>query len=155
MEKEKKSNGNYITGIIGALIGSVIATLPWILCYVYANMMWSILAVFIAAGAYKGYELLKGKIDNKVPVIIVIVSVVAITIATLVIIPNLLIIKDYGSFSMDLFKKLYEVDEFKKAILGDYAFSLLFTFLGISGVVGRIKAGIAMGETKISLFKRK
>lgn len=155
MEKEKKTSGSYVTGTIGAIIGGVIATLPWILCYVYANMMWSILAVFIAMGAFKGYELMKGKIDKKVPVLIVIVSVIAITVATLVIIPNLLLVKEYGKTSLEMFGKLYEFDEFRKAILGDYAFSLLFTFLGISGVIGNLKRSIAAGDEKIVLGKKK
>lgn len=151
MEKTEKQNNGYLLGIVGALIGGAIGTLPWILCYVYANMMYSILAIVIAIGAFKGYELMKGKLDKKVPIIIAAISVLAITIATLVVIPHLLLIKEYGKTSMELFNTLYAFDEFKSAIIQDYIYSLLFTGLGISGVIANIKRGIANGDSKIDL----
>ena len=52
MENETKKQGNYLTGIIGATIGGFIATIPWVLAYVYGNMMLSLLAVLIAAGEF-------------------------------------------------------------------------------------------------------
>ena len=47
----------YFKGILGALLGGIVASIPWILVYVYANMIYSILAVIIAMGALKGYQL--------------------------------------------------------------------------------------------------
>lgn len=149
MEKKENEKG-YILGIIGALIGGLIATIPWILMYVYANMIYSILAILVAIAALKGYQLFKGKVDKKLPYIIVIVSLISITIATLVIIPNLLIVKEYGKFSIDLFKVLYESKEFTQAIIQDYVTSLLFTGLGISGVISSINREIKSGKTKIN-----
>ncbi len=148
MEEKEKNNG-YLLGILGALGGALLGTIPWILMYVYANMIYSILAILVAIAALKGYQLLKGKVDKKLPIIIVIVSFIAITIATLIIIPNLLIIKEYGKFSIDLFKVLYDNKEFTQAILQDYVTSLLFTGLGISGVISSINRDIKSGKTKI------
>ena len=68
MEEEsviKEKQGSYITGIIGAIIGGAIATIPWVLAYVYGGMMLSILAALIAAGEFYGYKLAKGKISKK------------------------------------------------------------------------------------------
>lgn len=154
MEKEVeiKNNNGHLLGILGALVGGAIGTLPWILCYVYANMMYSILAIVIAIGAFKGYELMKGKMDRSVPIIISIISVIAITVATLVVIPLLLILKETGQTSIDLLKNLYAFDEFKTAIIQDYIYSLLFTILGISGIVSNIKKGIKNGDAKIELM---
>ena len=50
MESEAKKQGSYVTGIIGAILGGTIATIPWVLAYVYGNVMLSLLAVIIAAG---------------------------------------------------------------------------------------------------------
>ena len=59
------ARGSYLFGIIGALIGGIIGSIPWILVYVYGNMMFSALAIFIAAGEFLGYKLCRGKIDKK------------------------------------------------------------------------------------------
>lgn len=143
-----EENKNYITGIIGALIGGLVASIPWILMYVYGEMILSLLAIIIAMGALKGYQLLKGKIDGKLPMIIIVVSVVCVTISTLLIIPCLLMAKEGIEISLENLELLYEYDEFANAIMKDYIISLLFTFLGISGVVKSIKKQVYEGETK-------
>lgn len=134
-----KTNKKYLPGIIGALIGGLIASIPWILMYVYGEMILSILAVVIALGALKGYQILKGKIDNKLPIIISIISIVCVTISTLVIIPFLLLAKEGIETSLENFEMLYYYEPFLKGIIKDYVISLIFTFLGISGVIGHIK----------------
>ena len=75
--EEKKEKG-YLMGILGATIGGFIASLPWILVYVYGNMIFSLLALPIALGAWKGYQLLKGKQDGKLPYIVAIISLIVI-----------------------------------------------------------------------------
>lgn len=144
MEVENK---NYIKGIIGGLIGGLIASLPWIICYVYLEMLWSLLALPIAWGALKGYQLLKGKEDKKLPIIITVISIVVITLVTLVIIPLLLLAQEGLTPDFETLKLLYEFEQFKSAIIKDYIFSLLFTILGISGAVSNIKSQIE-GNTK-------
>lgn len=142
-----EENKNYVTGIMGALIGGLVASIPWILMYVYGEMILSLLAIIIAMGALKGYQLLKGKIDEKLPMIIIVVSVICVTISTLLIIPCLLMAKEGIEVSFGNLELLYEYDEFASAIIKDYVISLLFTFLGISGVVKSIKKQIYEGET--------
>lgn len=142
---------SYLLGIIGALLGGLIASIPWILMYVYANMIYSLLAILVAIGALKGYELFNGKVDKKLPWIIALISILCITIATLVIIPNLLLLKEYGTLSFVNFKLLYSNKEFTNALMADYVLSLVFTFLGISGVVSTIKKQVNNGIEKINL----
>lgn len=146
---EKKTN--FILGIVGALAGALIGTIPWILMYVYANMIYAVLAIIVAICALKGYELMKGKVDKKLPYIIGIVSFLAITIATLVIIPSLLMIKEGITFSIANLKILYQNEEFFRAIMGDYAISIIFTILGIFSILKTIKIQVNMGRDKIDL----
>lgn len=148
---EKKEGNNLALGILGAFIGGMVATLPWILCYVYMNMMYSVFTIIVAVGALKGYEIMKGKLDKKVPFIIAIVSFICITIATLVIIPNLLMIQEFGSTSFEAFKLLYNIPEFKEAIMQDYVYTVLFTIIGVGGVFVTVKKQIQEGATKINL----
>lgn len=148
-----KSGDNLALSILGAFVGGMIATLPWILAYVYVNMMYAIFTIVVAMGALKGYELMKGKLDKKLPYIIALISFICITLATLVIIPNLLIIKETGKTSLDLFKLLYSFDEFKSAIIHDYIFTIIFTIIGVGGVFSNVKRQIEEGNEKIDLSR--
>lgn len=134
--EEKKS---YFLGIILALVGGLIATIPWILTYVYGNMILSLLAIVIAICAYKGYQIGKGKMDKKVPIIIAVISILSVTIATLVIIPLLLLGKEGADITFENLQVLYNYKPFMSAILKDYAISILFTILGIGGIIRKIK----------------
>lgn len=144
-----EENRNYITGIIGALIGGLIATIPWIITYVYLNMMLSLLAIFIAAGALKGYQLFKGKIDKKLPMIITSISVLCVTLATLVIIPILLLSKNGLYIDSTNYLNLFQSKEFVGAIVRDFIIAIIFTFLGISGIIANLKKQLADGDTNI------
>lgn len=144
-------NESYISGIIGGLIGGLIASIPWILMYVYGNMILSLLAIVIAIGVLKGYQLFKGKIDNKLPIIIIIISVISVTVATFIIIPILLILKEGLEVTSYNFEILYDYQPFVEALIKDYAISLLFTFLGISGVVSEVKKQVSEGTNNIKI----
>ena len=41
---------NYVKGILGGFLGGLIATIPWILMYVYGNLILEILTIVIAIG---------------------------------------------------------------------------------------------------------
>lgn len=139
---EKKS---YLLGIIGGLIGGVITSIPWVLMYVYGNMILSLLAILIAIGVLKGYQLFKGKVDKKLPIIIVVISLLCVTVSTLLVIPMLLLEKEGLGMSIDKLSILYNNSEFVTAIMKDYAISVIFTFLGISGVISNVKKQINAG----------
>lgn len=136
---------NYLTGIIGGILGGFIASIPWILMYVYGNMILSLLAIIIAIGVLKGYQLFKGKVSKGLPIIIVVISLLCVTVSTLLIIPMLLLQKEGFDMSFDKLNILYNNDEFMSAMIKDYAISVIFTFLGISGVVANVKKQINSG----------
>lgn len=136
MNQEKK---NYLLGILGSILGGMILTIPWVLIYVYGNMMFSLLAIFIAWGALKGYILMKGTIDLKLPTIITIVSLICVSVAVLIIIPFMLLYKEGYAVSIENFQILYETSSFTSALIKDYIISVVFTLLGISGVVSNIR----------------
>ena len=142
---------NRLLAILCSLIGGLIGCIPWILAYVYGNMIVALLAVFIAMAAWKAYNLAHGKVDKYVPAIIVIVSIISVTIATFVIIPALLLFKEGHSFSFSAIKELYEYGTFTSGITRDYLVSLLFTVLGISGVITNMNNQIRTGK-KVNLM---
>lgn len=142
----KQNKNNIVLGIIGALIGGFVASIPWILVYVYGNMIFSALAIIIAAGALFGYKKFNGPTIKSLPAIISVISLFCVIISTLVIIP-LLIIKQEGlEMTIANLKLLYEFEPFVNEIMKDLAISILFTFLGISGIVSNLKRQITTGE---------
>ncbi len=143
----KNDNKSIILGIIGAVIGAAVATIPWVLMYVYGEMILSLLAILIAVGALFGYQLFKGKVTKQLPIIISIISLVMVIFATLVVIPLLLLGRESLPMTLDNLTLLYEQDAFKEAIFKDLIFSIVFTVLGISGVISNIKKQLAEGKT--------
>lgn len=136
-----KQRENYILGIIGGLIGGLVASIPWILMYIYGNMMFSALAIFIGIGSFYGYKLLNGKINDKLPLIVTILSILSVSIATLIIIPFLLLEKNGGDASFENLEFLYQNSEFVNAMIRDYIISIVFTLLGIHGVTSQLRKG--------------
>lgn len=141
-----ETNNGYIFGIIGSILGGLVASLPWIIMYVYVEMMWSFMAFLIGYGAFLGYKLFKGKMDIKVPYIIGIVSIIVIIFTTLYVIPALLIIKEGLTPSFEILSLLYSNSEFKSAIIKDLIFAVLFTVLGVSGIFKTLKNQAKNGE---------
>lgn len=139
MEDDVKKEGSYITGIIGAIIGGAIATIPWVLAYVYGNVMLSLLAVLIGAGEFYGYKIFRGKIDKKLPIIIMVLAIIIVTIVTLLIIPALLLQKENMTVSFNSVKNLYTYNNFASAILRDYIISVLFTIIGAGVIAGNVR----------------
>ena len=139
---------SYAKGILGAILGGLVASLPWILAYVYGNMIIAALAIIIAIGALKGYQILNGKVDKKLPIIIAIISLLCVTISTVVIIPLLLLLKEGVGASLTNLELLYSDSEFFAALMGDYIISVLFTILGMSGVIKTIKTEIENSKDK-------
>ena len=144
-ELQKISNVNYITGIIGAVIGGFIGAVPWILAYIYGNMMIAILAIFIAGGAYYGYKLCKGKVTKKLPIIIMLISIIIVAITSLLIIPIILIHTEGLNVSVNTIKYLYQNSEFEAEIIKDTIIAVVFTVIGGGVITAKIKQELAEG----------
>ena len=142
--KEKIKN-KYAIGIIGALIGALIGAIPWILIYIFANMMITLLSILIVLGSFYGYKLTKAKIDKKLPIILSITSFISITIAMLIIIPIVYIMKDGAGFTFEMFTNLYQYDKFVSAIMTNYMVSTLFCLVIIGGIIHNLNKQIREG----------
>ena len=147
-----ETNNGYLFGIIGSILGGLVASLPWIIMYVYVEMMWSFMAFLIGYGAFLGYKLFKGKMDIKVPYIIGIVSIIVIIFTTLYVIPALLIIKEGLTPNFEILSLLYSNTEFKSVIIKDLIFAVLFTVLGVSGIFKTLK-NQAKNDEELTLKK--
>ena len=141
----KVNKSNYITGILGAIVGGFIGAVPWILAYIYGNMMIAILAIFIAGGAYYGYKLCKGKVTKKLPIIIMLISIIIVAITSLLIIPIILIHTEGLNVSVNTIKYLYQNSEFEAEIIKDTIIAVVFTVIGGGVITAKIKQELAEG----------
>ena len=145
--KKVETSGNYFTGIIGAIIGGAIGAVPWIIAYIYGNMMIALLAILIAGGAYYGYKICKGKITKKVTIIITIISIIIVALVTLLIIPVILIHTEGMNTNMATIQYLYKDEEFTSAIIRDTLIAIVFTAVGVAVVNSSIKKDLEEGVT--------
>lgn len=142
----KVNKSNYITGILGAIVGGFIGAVPWILAYIYGNMMIAVLAILIAGGAYYGYKLCKGKVTKKFPIIIMLISIIIVAITSLLIIPIILIHTEGFNVNIETIKYLYQNSEFEAGIIKDTLIAVIFTIIGGGVITAKIKQDLA-GET--------
>ena len=149
--EEKEVKRSYLTGILGAILGGVIAAIPWVLTYVYGNMMLSLLALIIGAGEFYGYKLCKGKMTTKLPIIIMVIAIIIVTAVTLLVIPFMLLQKNGMDANIEGVKALYSYSEFTSALMRDYAISIVFTILGAGAVTGTIKKQLLNNSEDIKL----
>ena len=147
MKENKKASGNYFTGIIGAIIGGAIGAVPWIIAYIYGNMMIALLAILIAGGAYYGYKICKGKITKKVTIIITIISIIIVALVSLLIIPVILIHTEGMNTNLATIQYLYQDEEFTSAIIRDTLIAIVFTAVGVAVVNSSIKKDLEEGVT--------
>ena len=131
----------------------VLFSIPWIIMYVYLEILWSFMALIIGYGAFIGYKTFKGKMDIKVPYIVGIVSILIVVFVTLYVIPCLLIMKEGITPTSEVISFLYSNSEFKGAIIKDLIFALLFTVLGVSGIFKTLKVQAQNGE-ELTLKKK-
>ena len=153
-EVKKDKKGSLVLGIIGALLGGIIGAIPWILMYIYGNMMLSILAVVIAAGTFYGYKLFNGKISKALPIVIMVVSVLVVALATFVFIPMFYLHSEGLAISISSIKSLYMNSEFLNGILKDAGIAVIFTLLGASVIAGNIRRKLANPEVDIDLSNK-
>lgn len=148
MENEENIQEGYLKGIIGAILGGLIATIPWVLLYLYGNMMSSVLAIIIAAGEFYGYKIFKGKIDKNLPKIIMIIAIALVTIFTFLVIPIIILKKGNFEVSFETIKGLYSISAFSSAIFKNYIMSLICTFLGVSIVTSNLRKQLLINPEK-------
>lgn len=131
---------SYLKGVIGAIMGGIIGAIPWVGFSVFNNTMYAILTALIGIGAVKGYELLNGKISKATPWIIGIICLVVITLSNFVFIPLVLFIRDDVAISMANLSLFY--DKMIRDLLADYIVGIIFTFLGVSGIIKQMSTQI-------------
>lgn len=129
---------NYGMGLIGALLGSMVAAIPWILVQAYGQFVASILGYLIGVGAKIGYNLFKGKTGALTRWIVLGSAVVTVVAAELVI--TLLVARKMGlPIGFETLILLLRVPEFLTAFLKDLGLSMFMALLGLWSVFSQLR----------------
>ena len=150
-KQRKPRKGSYILGTIGAVLGGLVATLPWILTYIFAqNLVIPVLATLIPVGAFLGYKIFGGKVKKGFGPIVSIISILIIVLITTMLCPTILMIQAEYEPTWENLKGLYSEtrEEIRQMIIEDLAIGLLFTIVGIVIVLKFIRKQVrnALGE---------
>ena len=134
-----KKKTSILSGIIGAILGALLASIPWILVYIFGNLILSPLATLVAMGAWKGYELMKGKIIPSLPFVIGLISILTVVFIQMLIIPLCMMVQEGYGLDFSYLMYLYSFSSFFWSMIKDCAIGVIFAFLGISSVIRDIK----------------
>ena len=133
---------NYITGIIWATVVGFLGSIPWIMFYLWFNVLFILLISLISMGILFGYKISgnKKEIDYfKLMRIFLIIGIVIVTLEVLVVIPLLQLKMGGFSCSWLYFKAFYSVPEVRMYILRNYIVSLLSVTFFTLGFFVKIK----------------
>lgn len=150
--EEAQSQGNMVTGIIGAILGGIVGMIPWaVASYFGWYVGW--LGFLIGFAAKKGYELLKGKECKAKAIVIIIVSVLCVVLAAFAGYLFLFMSEFNLTFmeSAELFFLVVSSDSAALGeVLGNLALGLLFAGLGVFDVVRGIFSANSKKNTSVT-----
>lgn len=129
-EAYNEENKNYFPGFVGALIGGLICSIPWILVEVFANRIAAVLALLIGIGSYKAYTLCRGKLGPLTRWIVAFCSIVCVFFAeaSTVVIEMM---QNHVPVTSDNIELLFQHDEFVSAIRHNLILGLIMVFIAL------------------------
>ncbi len=131
--EENENNGSYLTGLLGAILGTLVGMVANLVTIVFAHRIYSLLFALIPMAAMFGYKLFKGK-TNKVSIVIVcVLSILAVPTLELLTLAILGVKENDFTFSesLSLFAENFFDSELLKETGPEMLQFLLFMALGL------------------------
>jgi len=137
--KKNVKKGNPITGFIGAFLGAAVGAVPWIVCITVLNFYLGYLAILIGACSFIGYRLLGGSRKKGFAIFSVVLSTLLAVLASEVV---SIAIQEEIPLMLTALLYMKAVVNLDFVILANTAFALVFSAIGISYAVRKIKTYI-------------
>lgn len=132
LEIEEKS---YKKGIIGAVIGCFLGSLPNLWVYLFWGQTYAVLFLLLPLCIYYGYKFLGGRMDRMVVVVTIILSILSVFCMEIAYLVNYNIqeqfVPDTLFWRFKMLIKVFQIDGLFKYILKNSSLKLLFVFVGI------------------------
>lgn len=153
MENKIERKENYFFGVLGAILGGLVIAIPLAFVYIYSELpLLLAITVLFPLFEFYMYKCFKGKIDTKLPIILLIVTVINILIMMLLVIPIALSIKANLPITILAIKSVYSNTKTALAIVQDCLTSLVISMLGVYMVSAIIKRKLLLNIFNINLF---
>lgn len=125
-------SGNYVTGIIGALLGLFIGGIPQFAAYYFLEYSLAILYILPPLLGFWGYKLLKGPNTSTGRIICTVLSIIAAPLIAFLCILSAIASQGFTlSMSFALLPLLMRQSDFVFAFILEYVYCTIFTVLGI------------------------
>lgn len=148
-EAKANDEGNYFTGIVGAIIGALLGTAVNIAVIFGTEKIYALLCALIPLGAFFGYKLLKGRMNSFAIVISIICAALgAVALTFGVDIADSMINYDFtfGESILLIQYALEELPEYADAIRSSLLQDLLFVGLGVLCCIGVLRKNTNSGK---------
>ncbi|MGD9910267.1 MAG: hypothetical protein AB7U79_06670 [Candidatus Izemoplasmatales bacterium] len=138
MAKYDQKENKYLEGTVGAVIGALIGSIPWILLALYTSFYAGILAALIGYSAFFFYKKFGGKVTNKTKLIIVIVTLLGI-LFTNVFLASYVIVVNQGSLILENYIVVYTDPDLGPILLENLGIGLLIGLFGLVSVYKKVQ----------------
>jgi len=131
---------NYKKGLMGAFLGALLFSIPWIILAVF----WGYAAIFgmlICYGAYQGYKRFGGVMTKRAQLLLLIPLLFTIVIAHIIVV---IITLYQADIPINVYNLLvvYSLPETGEIVLQDLGLGILFGGLGYFSLFGKMKADL-------------
>jgi len=128
-----KLKGSYLLGILGALIGMMIGTIPSLLTIIFAETEYAVLFALIPICAYFGYKLFGGRMNRAALIVTVIMAVLGVYVMTFELFVYIDIV-EYGYAISDAFLLFIGYAAYVQnyvTLIGDLVVEFIFAAIGV------------------------
>ena len=145
--KKDSDTGNYVTGLIGALLGAALGGIAWGLILLIGYVA-SVIGLLIGFLAERGYTLLKGK-RGIGKVIILILAIIFGVVFGIFFSDAVTLLTRGISFGElpELFTLLFQDDDYVRSTIANIVLGLIFAGLGVFGLLRA--TGKEVSDTKV------
>lgn len=138
LSKYDQQENKYLEGTVGAVIGALIGSIPWILVALYTSFYAGILAALIGYSAFFFYKKFGGKVTKKTKLIIVLVTLFGI-LFTNVFLASYVIVINEGSLVLDNYIVVYTDPDLGPILLENLGIGLLIGLFGLVSVYKKVQ----------------
>lgn len=158
-QRKEEATGSYLTGLLGALGGSVLGAVVWAIV-LNLGYVASVVGLLIGWLAEKGYNLLKGKQGKAKVVILILAILVGVLLGTVGgdVITLVGMMNDgelpgfvFADIPWFLATMWEQSPEYRSGMISNIALGLVFAAVGVYAIIH--KAGLEVADTKVVELK--